>query len=95
MLMLPSSEPGAHTLGTTGFEDGAESGEPVRKLWRHQNRQDQSLKQGRTSRDGPEGPEGKMQNQEAFLGRGSPGNVSRWLWSKKNEEATLTQGSLA
>lgn len=32
MLSLPSSWPGDHTLGTAGFEDGVESGRPVRKL---------------------------------------------------------------
>lgn len=56
--MLPSGGPGDHTLETSGFEDEAESGRPVRELWWLQARQDQSLKQDKAGREGPEGPEG-------------------------------------
>lgn len=41
MLLLPSIRPGDHTLGTAGFEGGAESGSRAG--------QDQSLKQGGAS----------------------------------------------
>lgn len=59
--MLPSIGTRDYTLGTTRFEDGAvrrASQEAVRL----QARQDQSLKQGRASKDGPGGPEGRTQS---------------------------------
>lgn len=66
MLMLLSSGTGDSTLGTTGFEDEAESGKPVRELWWLQARQNQSLKQGRALGHGDQGQREERRAERRF-----------------------------